>query len=495
MNMLFSSSEHSLQEKSLYAQKRDKKMNSHSVNTTFSGTDDLNEKSEPILAQHPVLLPRYVNPLSMVKSKTKNEIAAPANSSLELMTAANPTPAVPTPSAAVEKHTAQVVSVPESSRVGNKQHLLGGNGVVFRADSHEPAKSTSSTSNNDKAVLEPSVPVSVPMAKKIKIPVPPKKLLKTVGQAISDWNMIEDGDRVVLGLSGGKDSLCMLHLLRHFQRIAPIRFTLACATVDPQTDSFDPSPLIPYVQSLGITYHYLSEPIVAMAKEKMQGDSLCAFCARFKRGLLYSCCRDNNYNKLVLAQHLDDLAESFMMSALHNGQVRTMKANYPIDNADDDIRVIRPLVYTREQSTRDFSLSLQLPVINENCPACFEEPKERARMKKLLSQEEIMIPSLFQNMRRALTPLMHGDTYKVMHKVVEDIEALNASKSNGKVRKQKRSDDSTEQVVKGETNVDETGGAKKRSRPHTAGDEEGEDSSISKVQCTDEYCAPCYELA
>lgn len=287
----------------------------------------------------------------------------------------------------------------------------------------------------------------------------------------------------------------MLHLLRHFQRIAPIRFTLACATVDPQTDSFDPSPLIPYVQSLGITYHYLSEPIVAMAKEKMQGDSLCAFCARFKRGLLYSCCRDNNYNKLVLAQHLDDLAESFMMSALHNGQVRTMKANYPIDNADDDIRVIRPLVYTREQSTRDFSLSLQLPVINENCPACFEEPKERARMKKLLSQEEIMIPSLFQNMRRALTPLMHGDTYKVMHKVVEDIEALNASKSNGKVRKQKRSDDSTEQVVKGEANGDETGGAKKRSRPHTAGDEEGENSSISKVQCTDEYCAPCYELA
>ena len=180
-------------------------------------------------------------------------------------------------------------------------------------------------------------------------------------------------------------------------------------------DSFDPSPLIPYVQSLGITYHYLSEPIVAMAKDKLQGDSLCAFCARFKRGLLYSCCRDNNYNKLVLAQHLDDLAESFMMSALHNGQVRTMKANYPIQ-AGDDIRVIRPLVYTREQSTRDFSLALQLPVINENCPACFEEPKERARMKKLLSQEESMIPSLFNNLKRALTPLMHDETYHAMNR-------------------------------------------------------------------------------
>ena len=75
------------------------------------------------------------------------------------------------------------------------------------------------------------------------------------------------------------------------------------------------------MQSLGVTYHYLSEPIVELAKSKMQGDSLCAFCSRMKRGLLYSCCRTFKYNKLVLAQHLDDLAESFLMSALHNGQV------------------------------------------------------------------------------------------------------------------------------------------------------------------------------
>jgi len=71
----------------------------------------------------------------------------------------------------------------------------------------------------------------------------------------------------------------------------------------------------------GIKYHYLSEPIIELAKSKMQGDSLCAFCSRFKRGLLYACCREHKYNKLVLAQHLDDVGESFMMSALHNGQV------------------------------------------------------------------------------------------------------------------------------------------------------------------------------
>lgn len=79
-----------------------------------------------------------------------------------------------------------------------------------------------------------------------------------------------------------------------------MKFELACATVDPQTDSFDPSPLIPYVQSLGVTYHYLSEPIVELAKSKLQGDSLCAFCSRFKRGLLYSCCRSGSSSVLLL---------------------------------------------------------------------------------------------------------------------------------------------------------------------------------------------------
>jgi hypothetical protein len=137
---------------------------------------------------------------------------------------------------------------------------------------------------------------------------PPKKIMKLVGQAIRDWRMIEEGDRLLLGLSGGKDSLAMLHVLLAVQKRAPVKFTLACATVDPQTESFDPSPMIPYLQSLGVTYHYLSEPIVALAKTKLQGDSLCAFCSRFKRGLLYSCCRRNGYTKLILAQVMQEFS-------------------------------------------------------------------------------------------------------------------------------------------------------------------------------------------
>ena len=110
-----------------------------------------------------------------------------------------------------------------------------------------------------------------------------------------------------------------------------------------------------------------------------------------KRGNLYACARKNNCNKLVLAQHLDDLAEFFMMSVMHNGFLRTMKANYKINSGD--LSVIRPFAYARESMMTEFATSANLPIINENCPACFEEPKERARMKKLLSKEETLYPS------------------------------------------------------------------------------------------------------
>ena len=114
------------------------------------------------------------------------------------------------------------------------------------------------------------------------------------------------------------------------------------------TPSFDPSPLISYMKSLGIEYHYLREPIVERAGTELSGDSLCAYCSRMKRGLLYACCRRHGYNKLVLAQHLDDLGESFLMSSFHNGTLRTMKANYLATDSGEDgppVRVIRPLMY------------------------------------------------------------------------------------------------------------------------------------------------------
>jgi selenocysteine lyase/cysteine desulfurase/tRNA(Ile)-lysidine synthase TilS/MesJ len=279
-------------------------------------------------------------------------------------------------------------------------------------------------------------------------PKPSKKLLRDVISCCMDFSMIKgeigfhkchldnmclpcplsnrendlpclDGDRLCLGLSGGKDSLSLLHILLHMQKTIPVNFEIACATVDPQTPSFDPSPLIPYMKSLGVKYHFISEGIIDRAKIGLEGDSLCAYCSRMKRGILYRCCRDNNYNKLVLAQHLDDFAESFFMFALRNGRLGTMKASYCNDSGD--VTVIRPLAYVRETEMRDFANKNNLSVINENCPACFEEPKERARIKKMLSREESLNPIIFGSLKHALLPLMCDSVYPVIKQLTNDI--------------------------------------------------------------------------
>lgn len=233
---------------------------------------------------------------------------------------------------------------------------------------------------------------------------PPKSLLRQVGKAIAEYDLIREGDRILLGLSGGKDSLSLLHILNHFQRHAPIKFEFAAITIDPQSGTFDPSPMIPYLQALGITYYYVREPILKLAETHMDNDSYCAFCSRMKRGLMYRTAREHGYNVLALAQHLDDLAESFLMSAFHGGKLKTMKAHYRIDAGD--LRVIRPLVSTRERQTADFAKAAELPVIVENCPMCFDMPTQRQHMKELLASEEQQNNTLFKSLLTAMQPLI-----------------------------------------------------------------------------------------
>jgi hypothetical protein len=208
---------------------------------------------------------------------------------------------------------------------------------------------------------------------------------------------------------------------------------------------------------------------------------------------------------------LDDLAESFFMSALHNGQIRTMKANYKIEAGD--IRVIRPFVYVREAATRDFSMQSQLPIINENCPACFEQPKERHRIKKLLSQEEAMVPALFYNLRRAFLPLLHDDTYEAMQKVSQSLEEIaRLPKQDSSRRQGKRSvlevgsEDVTNAVFVDEEGCAATIGGddeprSKKKFNHGLGIEssgviEGDNGQEKANTCSTNggYCPPCYEI-
>lgn len=241
------------------------------------------------------------------------------------------------------------------------------------------------------------------MTDKQKILKMPKSLMRPIGQAVSEFKMIKEGDRILLGLSGGKDSLTLLHALRHLQRHAPIKFSIAAITIDPEIDGFDPSVLKSYLADLNVPYFYESNDMVKQADEQMKKDSFCSFCSRMKRGIMYSTARREGYNLLALGQHLDDLAESFLMSAFRGGQLRTMKASYM--NQDEDIQIIRPMIYVREAQTTEFSKENALPVIPDSCPACFDKPTEREHMKVLLANEETHNSGLFKTLKTTLSPL------------------------------------------------------------------------------------------
>lgn len=236
--------------------------------------------------------------------------------------------------------------------------------------------------------------------------VPPRSLLSAAGQAIADYDMIREGDRVLLGLSGGKDSLSLLQVLLHLKQKAPLKFDVAACTVDPQSDQYDPSTLKPYLARLGTKYFYESQPIVADALKTLtkNTDSYCAYCSRMRRGILYRVARENNYNVLALAQHLDDLAETLMLSMFFGGTLRTMRAHYRNDAGD--LRVIRPFIYVRERQTRAFAEAAGLPVIIENCPACFSKPQQRYAMKLMLAEQEKRHPKLYASLRTAIKPLL-----------------------------------------------------------------------------------------
>ncbi len=236
---------------------------------------------------------------------------------------------------------------------------------------------------------------------RIKIP---KLLVKPVGRAIADFNMIRAGDKILLAVSGGKDSLSLFYILRHFQAHSPVKFKLGVVTIDPQVEGFEPQALDDFFKKFDTPYFFEEFPILEQAKKSMKGDSYCSFCARIKRGLMYKVAREQGYNVLVLGQHLDDLAESLMMSMCHNGKIQTMKAHYI--NDDKDLRVIRPMVYVRERQLADFSITAGLPVIADSCPACFSMPTERDYFKQWLLTEEKRLPNLYRNLLSSMKPML-----------------------------------------------------------------------------------------
>ncbi|KAJ8947704.1 hypothetical protein NQ318_001543, partial [Aromia moschata] len=236
---------------------------------------------------------------------------------------------------------------------------------------------------------------------------PQKTIWQPAVEAITEYDMIKDGDKVMICLSGGKDSLSLLHTLLQYQNYVQnkgILFSIGAVTVDPDSSGCDPCALIPHLKSLGV--HYIiddkkcdpgNEPESQEAKENFY-----SFCTPTLRHRLYSSAKSSGYNVLAIGQHLDDLCESFLLSVFHRGRLRTMRAHYYIK--EHELRIIRPFVYVREKALRQFASNENLPVLtNSSSPNI---SKERQRIKQVLTQQEILFPKLFTSLRSALHPLI-----------------------------------------------------------------------------------------
>jgi tRNA(Ile)-lysidine synthase TilS/MesJ len=261
------------------------------------------------------------------------------------------------------------------------------------------------------------------------------RIFKQMVAAIRLFDLIGPGDKVLVGVSGGKDSLTLLQMLLKAQKILPFKFEVGAVTVDPQTLEFDPSPLKVYMAEIGVKYFYDSQPLISIATD-IGPSSICAWCSRMKRGILHNICEREGYNVLALGQHLDDLVESFFMYSFHNGKLDTMKSASVV--RDGKLKIVRPFVFVREKDTKHYANLANLPVITENCPACFEEPKERARIKALLKAQERLYPNLFGNLLGAIKPLMHPDLH--LDQILTQLDKDSKTSKNKKYYPKRRSD-------------------------------------------------------
>ncbi len=229
-----------------------------------------------------------------------------------------------------------------------------------------------------------------------------KKLLSATGRTNAKYALIKEGDRVLLGLSGGKDSLTLAHILNRMRKIAPFKFELLAVTIDyGMGENFDT--LVEHCKLHDIPHIVHKTNIFKTAQEKIrENSSFCSFFSRMRRGALYGFALENGFNKIALAHHLDDAVESFFMNFLYNGALRSMP---PIYKAENGLLVIRPLIMARERQLIDNAVKNSLPIIgDEACPAMkfkVKMPHARAKTKELLKNMEEENNQLFVSLKSA----------------------------------------------------------------------------------------------
>ena len=227
------------------------------------------------------------------------------------------------------------------------------------------------------------------------------RIAKKVTRAITDHNLIEDGDRVMVGLSGGKDSWALIQILDVLQKRAPIDFSLVAVNIDSGYEGYEHQKLTETCAARGWELHVEHTNIGETIEDILDAsDTPCSLCARFRRGALYRLASNVRATKIALGHHADDFIETLLLNVFFQGSIKAMPARLVSDNGEHV--VIRPLAYVLESEARAYAKDSNLPIIGCCCPACGDLSLQRQRMKRLIAQLEVEHPDIRNSILRAL---------------------------------------------------------------------------------------------
>lgn len=248
-----------------------------------------------------------------------------------------------------------------------------------------------------------------------------KKLLRALGQAIADFDMIEDGDRILVAVSGGKDSSVLLHLLQDVQRRAPVRFELLAYHLDQGHPGFPVETVEAFLRSRGVPYAIEREDTYTIVKDTLEpGKTTCSLCSRLRRGILYNAAPRLGCNKIALGHHRDDVVETLLLNLFFSGRICAMPAKLLSDDGRNVI--VRPLAYAAERDIEEYARLMAFPTVP--CRLCDEQPDlERRRAGELLDALERDHPHVRATILRAMTDVRKS---QLLDRKIFDFAALRA---------------------------------------------------------------------